>query len=59
MDKPDNIELRDWFAGMALNGMISDKGINSEALHEQNIPFIEMAYIYADKMLKEREKRDG
>lgn len=57
--------LRDWFAGMALNGICanSDISINSANanLTRQSIreSFAEGAYKTADAMIAEREKRYG
>lgn len=46
------MSLRDWFAGMALQGMLANQaeegGINGMA---------DYAYKYADAMLKKREER--
>ena len=47
--KPDNISLRDWFAGMAMQGLISRFGYTSDI---QDISFD-----IADKMMKERLER--
>jgi hypothetical protein len=45
------MSLRDWFAGMALQGMLATPGMRySEGSTAQG------AYAYADVMLKERSK---
>jgi len=43
------VELRDWFAGLAMQGLLThdDEGLISEAAQD--------AYRYADAMLKARE----
>lgn len=46
------LTVRDWFAGMALQGMLSsDGGSEGEGAY-----YATWAYIYADAMLAEREK---
>lgn len=54
VDPQRGMSLRDWFAGMALQGMLSDS-------HEQankDILFLsESAYGYADAMLRVRAKK--
>ena len=47
------MSLRDWFAGQAAVALIREH-YDRSALHE--IGVAENAYIYADAMLKEREK---
>ena len=44
--------LRDWFAGMALQGMLA-AGANWHAMYLEDTP---IAYKMADAMMKEREK---
>lgn len=46
----NGMTLRDWFAGMALQGLLSD---NINASHDD---FAKHAFKYADAMLAEREK---
>jgi hypothetical protein len=43
--------LRDWFAGMALSGLVSDC-----ALTAKWEKFAQVAYVIADKMIEERNK---
>ena len=53
------MSLRDWFAGMALQGILrADDGSEGEPVMEfRNAPvYAECAYKLADAMLKEREK---
>ena len=51
------MELRDWFAGMALNGMLaqfmSESHIESDL---DNMLYARFAYEHADAMMIEREK---
>ena len=50
--------LRDWFAGMALQGLLASPANNTlrgEA-PETSFQLSEMAYSTADAMIKEREK---
>ena len=47
---PSGMTLRDWFAGQSLDGIAS---IPSDDSLETNV---RLAYAYADKMLREREK---
>lgn len=49
---PDHISLRDWFAGQAMNGFLSNPE-NSTAEFEE---LAAVAYEVADAMLKERNK---
>ena len=74
MSKPENplafpdetdtgMTLRDWFAGQALSGMLSDSSTvraigvvsDGDGRGEGSVA-AEMAYGYADAMLKERSK---
>lgn len=45
----EGMKLRDWFAGMALQGMLARSYITYESAAED-------AYRYADTMLEEREE---
>lgn len=45
------MSLRDWFAGQALNGLLSDHTMTGN--YEQ---FADCAYLYADAMLKARNQ---
>lgn len=52
--------LRDWFAGQALIGQLSGDQTEEAPSHEVMADaesFASSAYIYADAMLKAREKR--
>jgi hypothetical protein len=46
------MSLRDWFAGMALQGMLANGGGDHTLLPQKT-------YKIADAMLKEREVQDG
>ena len=46
------MSLRDWFAGMALQGQLSDSYVRPESKQE----LAENCYSWADAMLTEREK---
>ena len=53
-----SIDLRDWFAGMALTGLLQRKnaykyGLDDDKLGIENA---HSAYVMADKMLAERAK---
>ena len=50
MPQPEERTLRDWFAGLAMQGMV----VSAEILPENFIA--RDAYAYADAMLKERNK---
>ena len=47
------LTLRDWFAGQALSGVLSDQ--NAQGSFDD---ICAIAYDYADTMLKEREKNE-
>ena len=51
----EGMSLRDWFAGMALQGMLaSPRSIDCEKLDSKN--HASYAYAYADAMIAERDK---
>lgn len=49
------MSLRDWFAGMAMNGMISNTDTAGKLYYDN---MARMSYHMADAMLKAREKKD-
>jgi hypothetical protein len=49
---PTGMTLRDWFAGMALQGMVANSSI--DAIKPQE--YASDAYLYADAMIMERNK---
>ena len=48
----EGMSLRDWFAGMAMQGMVAK---DTEPSPEQVPIIVQSAYIMADAMLKERK----
>ena len=62
--KPKNVELRDYFAAMALQGMLAESSPpdeGDELMRMADYPafcmdYAESAYVFADAMLKAREK---
>ena len=51
MPQPEERTLRDWFAGMVMQGLFS----NSEVKRDFNL-IVESSFVIADAMLKERNK---
>ena len=53
-DESRGMSLRDWYAGMALQGILAAQiyGFNDRPV---NGPFVDMAVELADAMIKERE----
>lgn len=49
---PPSIELRDWFAGLAMQGLLADSSI-----HGTHAEIASNAYGFADAMLKAREAK--
>ena len=52
LNEAEGMTLRDWFAGQALAGLMADPSMGGS-----RIPFAELAYNYADAMLKAREAK--
>lgn len=52
------IELRDWFAGMALQGLVSRNWAKSND-HLIMSDYTELAYEMADSMIQERNKEQN
>ena len=61
------MDLRDWFAGLALQSIITERGCNYPATNSnfhletrdfENLDDAELAYKYADAMMKARENRN-
>jgi len=50
----EGLDARDWFAGMAMQGMLSE---NSGVRYPTN-ELVEFAYQVADAMMKQREVKD-
>jgi hypothetical protein len=62
VDSFGGLDLRDWFAGKALVGILMDPdtakpGDTDFEVHTATVA--EQAYAYAEAMLKERRKRQG
>jgi hypothetical protein len=53
INNQDGMSLRDWFAGMALQGIIAS------GCTDESGTIVAAAYIYADIMLAERVKKRG
>lgn len=53
MGDASGMSLRDWFAGMALQAMITHEGVG-EQTHAKNCS--DCAYYYADAMIKKRSE---
>lgn len=54
-DEQDGMSLRDWFAGMALSGLMSDPGLRPTDVSEYTHMAMRL-YQVADAMLAERNK---
>jgi hypothetical protein len=46
------MDLRDWFAGVALQGMLADTQVKADS------DTVRLAYQMADRMMKARENKD-
>ncbi len=61
MAEPKDMDLRDWFAGQALMGLLASikvgPPINPDMSAQQLEPYTKRAYDFADGMLRERERR--
>jgi hypothetical protein len=57
----DDLNVRDLFAMLAMNGLIAHHGggLNPKTWDEVNERGAKNAYDIADAMIKEKEKRDG
>lgn len=55
IEHSSGMSLRDWFAGMALQGVISLYKGGNEQFESYRKDMVEVAYQLADAMLKERE----
>ena len=52
---PENISLRDWLAGMALQRLLAEGAIQGSGKEDWTTDgYAEISYLYADAMLKAR-----
>ena len=51
MDCFDNITRRDWLAGLAMQGLVAQNGLDSDYLEDEDIATL--AYAQADAMIRE------
>jgi len=51
-----DMTLRDWYAGLAMQGMLSNEKLHKQILEAGQSWIEESAWIVAEAMLKEREK---
>lgn len=54
-EQAPGIELRDWFAGMALSGLVV-KHISKTHKNLMRSDYAALAYDFADEMMEERER---
>jgi len=54
----EGMDLRDWFAGQALNAYLTNHNAIKALIKSHDIPktIVESCYCYADDMMKERSK---
>ena len=59
-DAKEMVRLRDWFAGLAMQGLMANSTMGDSAMHESSADWLkditESAYEFSDAMLKEWEK---
>ncbi len=48
------MSLRDWYAGMALQGMLTRTGVSLSEMLNDDPSVADVAYLVADKMIKAR-----
>jgi hypothetical protein len=51
-----DMTLRDWYAGLAMQGMLSNEKLHKQILEAGQSWIEESAWMVAEAMLKEREK---
>ncbi len=55
--KMNELTLRDWFAGRAMQGMLAHPEVEEDYVPNQKIIYTwERAYRFADKMMAQRDK---
>jgi hypothetical protein len=59
MGKFDGMTLRDWFAGMALQGLISATNQDGDWTAADSSHTTAVAFLFADYMISEREKAEA
>lgn len=63
MAEEQEMDLRDWFAGHALEGLLAGpnapKKSGSESPDQYAVRVAEEAYLFADAMMREQAKRNG
>ncbi|HEY7309127.1 MAG TPA: hypothetical protein VH643_07120 [Gemmataceae bacterium] len=63
MSEEQEMDLRDWFAGHALEGLLAGpnapKKSGSESPDQYAVRVAEEAYLFADAMMREQAKRNG
>jgi hypothetical protein len=63
MSEEQEMDLRDWFAGHALEGLLAGpnapKKSGSESPDQYAVRVAEEAYLFADAMMHEQAKRNG
>ena len=57
MDCFDNITRRDWLAGLAMQGLVAQNGLDSDYLEDEDIATL--AYAQADAMIREGKECAG
>lgn len=60
-EQAPGMELRDWFAGMALQGILANEALRAIALSCYGMPekdYAQFSYDIADAMIEERIKGD-
>ena len=55
-ERGHGLTIRDWFAGMAMQGLIASPRGTPNGADATDTYYAEMAYIMADAMIAEREK---
>ena len=63
MSEQQGMDLRDWFAGQALKGLLAGpnapKKSGAESQDQYAIRVAEEAYLFADAMLRAKDAKDG
>jgi hypothetical protein len=63
MSEEQEMDLRDWFAGHALQGLLAGpnapKKSGAESTDQYAVRVAEEAYLFADAMMREQARRNG